>query len=161
MQATMSHTPRQLTPLASNKPKKRDESFDFMKPSTMIPRLAKPLIPRHMPPHKAAANVHRAPADNKLLAGYMAHEFLTKGTLFGQPWDPARAGSMLVSADLKKPVKQPTKGKIAEPDLKPKPGEKRKLENYAEVSALLKGKNGAHIPGIVNPTQLAQYLHLQ
>nr|KAJ0202960.1 hypothetical protein LSAT_V11C500295040 [Lactuca sativa] len=166
MQATMSHTPRQLTPLASNKPKKRDEAFDFLKPSTMIPKLAKPLIPRAAPPYKPT---HRAPTDNKLLAGYLAHEFLTKGTLFGQPWDPARGGSMPVSAtahsvDLRKPMRQPSfnhKGKTAEPEPKPKPGEKRKFESYAELSALLKGKNGAHIPGIVNPTQLAQFLHLQ
>ncbi|KAI3787844.1 hypothetical protein L2E82_00307 [Cichorium intybus] len=164
MQATMSHTPRQLTPLASNKPKKRDETFDFLKPSTKIPKLAKPLIPRATPPNRAT---HRAPTDNKLLAGYLAHEFLTKGTLFGQLWDPARADAVPVSAaaysaDLRKPMKQPSynhKGKTAEP--KPKPGEKRRFESYAEVSALLKGKNGAHIPGIVNPTQLAQFLHLQ
>lgn len=163
MQARMSHTPRQLTPLASNKPKKREETFDFLKPST-IPKLAKPIIPRAAPPIKVSKPV-RPPTDNKLLAGYLAHEFLTKGTLFGQPWDPARADAVPVSAaahsaDLRKPMKQPSitqKGKTSEP----KPGEKRKFESYAEVSALLKAKNGAHIPGIVNPTQLARFLHLQ
>ncbi|PKA54155.1 hypothetical protein AXF42_Ash018165 [Apostasia shenzhenica] len=35
------------------------------------------------------------PSDNWLLAGYLAHEFLTKGTLFGKRWaaEPAELGS--------------------------------------------------------------------
>ncbi|KAL8259020.1 hypothetical protein R6Q59_026973 [Mikania micrantha] len=162
MQATPSHAPRQLTPMASNKTKARDEPFDFLKPST-APKLAKPIIPRATAPIKAP-KPGRAPSDNKLLAGYLAHEFLTHGTLFGQRWDPARAEAFPVSAaahlaDFRKPVKQPVsqKGKPAEP----KPGDKRKFESYAQVSGLLMGKNGVHIPGIVNPTQLTRFLNLQ
>ncbi|KAK1426765.1 hypothetical protein QVD17_15445 [Tagetes erecta] len=151
MQTTMNHTPRQLTPMASNKPKARNEAFDFLKPSTTH-KLAKPIIPRPAAPFKAVKPA-RPPTDNKLLAGYLAHEFLTKGTLFGQPWDPAR--SMAHTADVRKPVSQ--KLKPAEPKL----GEKRKLESYADVSGVFMGKNGAHIPGIVNPTQLTRFLNLQ
>lgn len=164
MQDTMSHTPRQLTPMASNKPKAKNEAFDFLKPST-IPKLAKPIIPRATAPYNnKSPKPFRPPADNKLLAGYLAHEFLTKGTLFGQQWDPARADAVPVSAaahsaDFRKQMKQNVsqKGKLPEP----KPGDKRKLDSYNEVSVLLMGKNGAHIPGIVNPTQLTRFLHLQ
>ncbi|KAF5822061.1 hypothetical protein HanRHA438_Chr01g0022721 [Helianthus annuus] len=162
MQATMSHAPRQLT--ASNKTKASDnKTFDFLKPSK-TPKLAKPVkpvLPRAAAPIKPA----RPPSDSKLMAGYLAHEYLTKGTLFGQPWDPARADVVPVSgaaqlADLRKPMKQSVvsqKGKPAEP----KPGDKRKFESYAQVSGILMGKNGVHIPGIVNPTQLTRFLNLQ
>ncbi|KAM4070080.1 hypothetical protein ACJW30_12G137200 [Castanea mollissima] len=30
-------------------------------------------------------------SSNQILAGYLAHEFLTRGTLFGQQWDPTTA----------------------------------------------------------------------
>ncbi|KAI3829778.1 hypothetical protein L1987_03906 [Smallanthus sonchifolius] len=162
MQATSSHAPRQLTLMASNKTKTRDETFDFLKPST-TPKLAKPVIPRATAPIKAPRPA-RVPSDNKLLAGYLAHEFLSKGTLFGQPWDPARADAVPVSAadhsaEFRKPMKQlvSQKGKPSEP----KPGDKRKFESYTQVSGLLMGKNGVHIPGIVNPTQLTRFLNLQ
>ncbi|GFP83388.1 hypothetical protein PHJA_000482200 [Phtheirospermum japonicum] len=72
----------------------------------------------------------------------MAHEFLTKGTLFGQKFDSARADAVPV---------QP--GKEAEPSGKPKP------QSYAEVANLLKSER-SHIPGIVNPTQLARWIQM-
>lgn len=78
-------------------------------------------------PSSAAA----PPAGNRLLAGYLAHEFLTSGTLFGQVWDPSRSAQ---------PVRK------SEPAVV-----------YADVAVLLKG-DGAHIPGVVNPTQLARWL---
>ncbi|KAI3742698.1 hypothetical protein L1987_60391 [Smallanthus sonchifolius] len=160
MQTTMSHTPRQLIPLASNKPKARHEAFDFLKPST-TPKLANPIIPRATAPFKSTKPV-RPPSDNKLLAGYLAHEFLTKGTLYGQPWNPARADVWPVqaavhSADLRKPMNQPVSHKVK--PVEPKPGEKRTFESYAEVSGLVMGNNGVHIPGIVNPTQLTRFLN--
>ncbi|CAA7410510.1 unnamed protein product [Spirodela intermedia] len=69
---------------------------------------------------------------NRLLAGYLAHEFLTKGSLFGRSWDTA--------------VMPETK-----------PGEAPMT--YAEVALLLKTEE-AQIQGIVNPTQLARWLQL-
>uniref|UniRef100_A0A803PGK1 Uncharacterized protein n=1 Tax=Cannabis sativa TaxID=3483 RepID=A0A803PGK1_CANSA len=86
-----------------------------------------------------------APA-NHLLAGYLAHEFLTKGTLFGQAWDSARAGFAGVDLEEKK------KKREAEPSLD-------KLRRYVAVADLLSG-DGTHLPGIVNPTQLARLLQL-
>ncbi|KVH94257.1 hypothetical protein Ccrd_003652 [Cynara cardunculus var. scolymus] len=96
----MNHSRRQLPPVAPHKRKERDETFDFLKPSTPIIRsssskLAKPKPfapgPRPMAPIKPFKAADTLPANNILLAGYLAHEFLTKGTLFGQSYDPAHA----------------------------------------------------------------------
>ena len=72
---------------------------------------------------------------NILLAGYLAHEFLTDGTLFGRRWGLTE-------------VKQHAEGNA-------------KKENpprgYVEVARLIE-MDVAHIAGIVNPTQLALWL---
>lgn len=85
---------------------------------------------------------------NRLLAGYMAHEFLTQGTLLGQKFDPARAQAVPLAAEAKKPpaTAEPSTGSP-------------KIKSYDEVASLLK-KEGAHIPGIVNPTQLARWIQM-
>jgi hypothetical protein len=79
----------------------------------------------------------RGGSGNKLLAGHLAHEFLTRGTLLGRRIEPSRGGPAPVTADA--------------PD---EPDPKRR---YAEVSLLLM-TSGAHIPGVVNPTQLGRWL---
>lgn len=88
------------------------------------------------PAHSAQVAKPTKPVEpnNKLLAGYFAHEFLTNGTLLGKRFeqgkmdvDPAHAGSS-------------------------KPG-----NLYKEVSYLLK-TDGVHLAGIVNPTQLGSWL---
>ncbi|KAJ6828879.1 uncharacterized protein M6B38_361700 [Iris pallida] len=79
------------------------------------------------------------PAGNRLLAGYLAHEFLTGGTLFGKPFTPAAAAAQ------------------------PKPSRKTppsKAKAYADVAELMMGDGGAHVPGVVNPSQLAQWLQM-
>ncbi|KAK1284142.1 hypothetical protein QJS10_CPB21g00137 [Acorus calamus] len=100
-----------------------------------------------------------APSNNQLLAGYFAHEFLTKGTLFGQKFDQARAEAAAASTASffqqqrekeKKPavIIHPTRLK---PDEPPK--------GYADVARLLK-TDGAHIPSVYNPAQLARWLQM-
>lgn len=84
-----------------------------------------------------------APTSNRLLAGYLAHEFLTKGTLFGRRWEPGR----------------PEPGKSPEPPVRVEPDPAKPSRAYAEVSQLLKTE-GVHIPGVVNPTQLARWLQM-
>ncbi|KAJ1271850.1 hypothetical protein BS78_06G157400 [Paspalum vaginatum] len=79
---------------------------------------------------------------NKLLAGHLAHEFLAHGTLLGQRIEPSRAGAA--------PAHQAPAAR-AEPDPK---------RRYAEVSWLLM-TSGAHIPGVVNPTQLGRWLKIK
>ncbi|KAL0884433.1 hypothetical protein Bca101_008414 [Brassica carinata] len=84
-----------------------------------------------------------------ILAGYLSHEFLNNGTLFGEQWDPAR------------PQAGPTESKklkrshIAEPAEDTEP----KRKGYVEVANLLRA-DGAHLPCIVNPAQLARFLDL-
>ncbi|WVZ04651.1 hypothetical protein V8G54_017997 [Vigna mungo] len=70
---------------------------------------------------------------NMLLAGYLAHEFLSKGTLLGR-----RMGQ---SPSLQEESQQ------------------QKYKRYVELTLLLK-KEGAHLFDIVNPNQLAQFLKL-
>ncbi|KAF8401953.1 hypothetical protein HHK36_012904 [Tetracentron sinense] len=137
----MSNHPRRvLTPWASRKRKER-EGFDTPKPSTPTtsPKAAEPF------------------SSNGLLAGYLAHEFLSQGTLFGQKWDPARAEAVPLSAAEPKRVNLSQREK-AEPSTRGTPS-LVKNHSYTEVASLLK-TNGAHIPGVVNPTQLARWLQM-
>ncbi|XP_059660313.1 uncharacterized protein LOC132306773 [Cornus florida] len=137
--------------MSSNKRKEREEAFECMKPTT---KLAKPTFSRADSPTAPEA-VNRV-SSNQLLAGYLAHEFLTKGTLFGQQWDPARAEAVPVSAELRR-LKSIQKAK-AEPSSKAEV-QMEKYERYVEVADLFK-TDGAHLPGVVNPTQLARLLQL-
>lgn len=193
MQGTMDHSRRQLPPMAPHKRKVRDETFDFLKPSRPIrpppppppSKLAKPkaktVAPRSTAPIKpsskpSVSSPAQAPANNNiLLAGYLAHEYLHKGTLFGQLYTPAPPASPAASSAGSKTTIQPSSGSLnrergkaveLKPKLKPKPSEKKRIhepqlvknQRYADVSQLL--KDGVHIPGIVNPSQLARFLHL-
>ncbi|OAY67325.1 hypothetical protein ACMD2_00391 [Ananas comosus] len=77
---------------------------------------------------------------NRLLAGYLAHEFLTRGTILGKAWDPnPRARSRAEPSGERGSAKAP--------------------RSYADVAHLLL-TDGAHVPGVLNPTQLAQWLQM-
>ncbi|CAK9175769.1 unnamed protein product [Ilex paraguariensis] len=142
------HHPRRiLTPGASRK-RKETETFYAVQPLKLTANLQ---------PSVSAATSSKAAepvSSNQLLAGYMAHEFLTKGTLLGQKFDPARAGAMPVStADLKR--NKPGQSLESDPSGKMKPEHQR----YADVANLLKSE-GTHIQGIVNPTQLTRWIQM-
>ncbi|KAL2325131.1 hypothetical protein Fmac_024189 [Flemingia macrophylla] len=77
--------------------------------------------------------VEPAPS-NRLLAGYLAHEFLTNGTLLGRKF---QLGSGLDG---------------------PSSAEPRACGSYEEVASILK-TDGTHIKGIVNPTQLSNWIN--
>ncbi|CAK9149985.1 unnamed protein product [Ilex paraguariensis] len=145
----MNHARRFLTPGLSNERKDRD-GLNALKPSTTS-KLAKPSVHRAAAPFTPKSS--KPVTSNQLLAGYLAHEFLTKGTLFGEPWDLERAEVVDLSSASREKCNQ--KGK-AEPTLKPNE-QVEKYRRYAEVADLLK-TDGAHMPGIVNPTQLAHFL---
>ncbi|KAJ8506340.1 hypothetical protein OPV22_007226 [Ensete ventricosum] len=81
-----------------------------------------------------ASSAEPAKDNNRLLAGYLAHEFLTRGTLLGKSLGPDRA--------------DPGKMGPAEP-----------VGTYKEASYLLM-RGGAHVPGVVNPTELARWLRM-
>ncbi|KAL8026446.1 hypothetical protein ABFX02_14G027800 [Erythranthe guttata] len=158
----MSYHPRRiLTPGASTSRKRKE--MEAFHPST----LPKPLVPQTSvsravsgkltKPYKAAEQ--QPVSSNRLLAGYMAYEFLTKGTLLGQKFDPARAEAVPVNhpAESKKNKhshshSQPSKE--AEPS-----GKSSKPQSYAEVANLLKS-DGVHIPGVVNPAELARWIQM-
>lgn len=130
-------------------PTKRKERDNYKLPTTKL-----------LKPTPAQAESFKAPepdpSSNQLLAGYLAYEYLTKGTLFGQPFDAARVqedqGWGQVSAAEPRKIK-PEKKDEAEPQ------KEEYYNRYVEVANLLK-TGGARIPGVVNPTQLARFLHM-
>ncbi|KAJ8899309.1 hypothetical protein K2173_018283 [Erythroxylum novogranatense] len=132
---TMRLPPRRV--VTSNKRKER-EGFDPLKPFTQQ---------QEQQPAKSskltASSEPEPVLSNQLLAGYLAHEYLTRGTLYGQPLEQTSA-----QAD-------PTK------KIKPRQNVEAELshQRYVEVSSLLK-TDGAHLAGIVNPTQLACILQM-
>lgn len=87
---------------------------------------------------------------NRLLAGYMAYEFLTKGTLLGEKFDPAARAEVFPLNNKNKQVEAATESESRG---------QTKPHGYAEVASLLK-RDGVHIPGIVNPTQLGRWIQM-
>ncbi|KQK06321.1 poly(U)-specific endoribonuclease homolog [Brachypodium distachyon] len=80
---------------------------------------------------------------SKLLAGYLAHEYLRFGTLLGErPAAPSRKEPATA-------LPAPTPTPAPEPAMR-----------YAEASRLLMA-GGPRIPGIVNPTQLGRWLRIK
>lgn len=89
-------------------------------------------------------------SSNRLLAGYMAYEFLTKGTILGREFNPGRAEAIpSAAAQWKK-----SKSEAAPPEILKK---EHQIQSYTEVATILK-TTGGHIPEIVNPTQLGRWL---
>lgn len=85
-------------------------------------------------------------ASNWVLAGYMAHEFLTCGTMLGRKLYPgwAEVGPL----DTPSPQQQHREVKKKKTD-----------QSYSDVSSVFK-TDGIHIPGVVNPTQLAKWIQM-
>ncbi|KAF5752407.1 putative Embryo sac development arrest 6 [Tripterygium wilfordii] len=143
----MSHHARRMLPPGLSKKRRERESFSFpIKPSAAVPA----------PPAGSKAVVEPM-CSNRLLAGYMAYEFLTKGTLFGKKFVvPPRREAVAVpvriggSAELKRVKRE------AELGGGKKEKEKEEERRYDEVASIMKS-DGVHIPGIVNPTQLARW----
>ncbi|KAF8091305.1 hypothetical protein N665_0448s0021 [Sinapis alba] len=105
-----------------------------------------------VPTPTTVAVVVASPAgSNQLLAGYLAQEFLNKGTLFGEQWNPAQAQAGPFPA-------QCTESRKTKPshDIEPSDHKRRR---YLEVANILRAE-GTHLPGIVNPSQLARFLKL-
>ncbi|EFH68451.1 hypothetical protein ARALYDRAFT_470377 [Arabidopsis lyrata subsp. lyrata] len=150
---TMRLPPRRI--LTADKRKERDAFISSVTDKPPVIAVAKftPPPPNLAPPpvnpisRKSSIAAAEPVGSNQLmLAGYLSHEFLTNGTLFGEQWNPARAQA------------EPRKVKpshIIGPAEESEPKRKR----YVEVANLLRS-DGAHLPGIVNPTQLARFLKL-
>ncbi|CAI9771234.1 unnamed protein product [Fraxinus pennsylvanica] len=154
--ARMSYNSRTpLMPVPSRKRKEREAFYNATSSKPLAPvTTVNPVVSSGNP----TTPFEQQPlCSNRLLAGYMAYEFLTKGTLLGERFDPARTEAVPVSStDSKRNrhgVSQSQQNVDAEPSGKQKP------QGYAEVASLLKS-DGAHIPGILNPTQLAGWIQM-
>lgn len=98
-------------------------------------RFVKPMPPPTPPFPKGGGG-----SSFKLMAGYLAHEFLRSGTLLGErPESNSKAPAPAASAGP------------AAPDPRTR---------YAEASLLLMA-GGARVPGVVNPTQLGHWLRIK
>ncbi|KAF7818454.1 uncharacterized protein G2W53_023909 [Senna tora] len=155
---TMRLPPRRvLTPSASpnNKRKEKEDSLDRPNPTSITTtKLLKPHKPRTgLQPPRSSAKGSEPSSSNQLLAGYLAHEFLTRGTLLGQPWDPDRSAEG-PTANPSEPEKK--RAKLSEIREAEPP---QKHERYVEVAELFRA-DGTHLPGMVNPTELARFLNL-
>ncbi|KAL3812448.1 hypothetical protein ACJIZ3_013716 [Penstemon smallii] len=147
------HSRRTFTPETSRKRKERETFYSSTSSKPLVPQTAVRFTnPSATASFKGAEQ--QTASSNRLLAGYMAYEFLTNGTLLGQKFDPARAEAVpLNSAESKRNRSQSITTSEAEPSGKSKP------QSYAEVANLLKS-DGACIPGVVNPTQLAKWIQM-
>lgn len=140
----MSHHQRRiLTPGVSRKRKER-EVFYSSKSSASAQATANAT-------HSKAVSAE-AVCSNRLLAGYMAYEFLTKGTLFGQKFDPIRTEAVAL-------VGSTVESKRMKAEVEDQVNVVKEHKSYAEVASILK-TDGTHIPGIVNPTQLARWIQM-
>ncbi|CAH8361990.1 unnamed protein product [Eruca vesicaria subsp. sativa] len=88
-------------------------------------------------------NQRATPAtSNYLLAGYMAHEFLTCGTMLGRKLYPGWAEVGPLDSPQHREVKK-----------------KADHQSYSEVASVFK-TDGTHVSGVVNPTQLAKWIQM-
>ncbi|CAI9776001.1 unnamed protein product [Fraxinus pennsylvanica] len=141
-------------PIPSRKRKEREAFYNVTSSKPLAPVTAvNPVVSSGNP---TTSSEQQPMCSNRLLAGYMAYEYLTKGTLLGEKFDPARAAVPVNSGDSKR--NRPDEGQ-GQQNVEAKPSGKTKPQGYAEVASLLKG-DGAHIPGILNPTQLGRWIQM-
>ncbi|EXB53503.1 hypothetical protein L484_005933 [Morus notabilis] len=146
---TMRLPPRRVLTPSNKRKEEEDTGVDAVQVPPSTTKKLKTAQPQAEPHNEPAAAY-----SNQLLAGYLAHEFLNKGTLFGQPFDAARAESSAGSAQEPKQRREDEAERRdgAEPRFE-------SLQRYVAVADLL-GSDGAHLAGVFNPTQLARFLQL-
>ncbi|XP_021630723.1 uncharacterized protein LOC110628387 [Manihot esculenta] len=142
---TMRPPPRRV--LTSNK-RKEMEGFDSLESSPPSPPTPTPTkSPKPTSPQAGSARHTQPVSFNQLMAGYLAYEYLSKGTIYGEKWDPDGA-----EEEWKKAEPSEDREEEGEPN-------KGDYRRYVEVSSLLKG-DGAHLPGVVNPSELSRFLQM-
>ncbi|KAI4318065.1 hypothetical protein L6164_025874 [Bauhinia variegata] len=146
----MNHNGRKILPPGGTRKRKEieGEAFNYAKAK---------------PSNQSASPAPEPSSSNRLLAGYMAYEFLTKGTLFGQKFDPAQAEAVPVagsssSSDQSKRMK-PLPQQAEAATIAKESSLRKEHHSYAMVANLLKTEE-VHIPGIVNPTQLSHWIEM-
>ncbi|XP_023006321.1 uncharacterized protein LOC111499092 [Cucurbita maxima] len=128
-------------------------SFHSRTITTMLPPRASRKRKEVEPFVKPKATGVDSVSSNQLLAGYLAHEFLSKGTLFGEKYEPPRSEAVGMTSS------QPSECKRTKPEAAAAPSVRKENHSYAEVASILK-MDGAHLPGIVNPAQLARWIKM-
>lgn len=117
--------------------------------------------------HSEADKLEKPIPSNRLLAGYLAHEFLTKGTLLGQKFDQGDQNRIETESDsVVDLIKQRQSQLYSRADSRAeasdeesgRAGVRKEHETYSEVARIVK-TDGTHIKGIVNPTQLSRWIH--
>lgn len=134
-----SHCPRRILPPGGTRKRKEREAVCF--PSA--PPAATPTTTAYSAHAKEAGEV-KPMSSNRLLAGYMAHEFLTRGTLFGQKFDPGGAESVPWAGSSSSASAQSSMIR-------------KENNGFAEMASIVKS-DGTHIPGVVNPSQLSRWM---
>ncbi|XP_028769589.1 uncharacterized protein LOC114727043 [Neltuma alba] len=135
-----SHCPRRILPPGGTRKRKEREA---------------PRSPSGPPPAAPTATAYSANSgeaeegkpitSNRLLAGYMAHEFLTRGTLFGQKFESGGAEAV--------PSATPSSSAWAQPSIR------KEDSSHAKMASIVQS-DGTHIPGVVNPSQLARWMQI-
>ncbi|KZV34010.1 Embryo sac development arrest 6 [Dorcoceras hygrometricum] len=143
------HASRLLAPGASRKRKEMESPHG---PTSLKPLGQQTAVSPTATSFRGGGDPKPLASNNRLLAGYMAYEFLTKGTLLGEKFDPARAEAVQLSKN--KQVQDPA-GTATEAEGRGQ----TKPHGYVEVASLLRS-DGVHIPGIVNPTQLGRWIQM-
>ncbi|KAJ0735410.1 hypothetical protein HanPI659440_Chr11g0431851 [Helianthus annuus] len=125
-------------PYGSSRTKRKDRESSLFPPAKRPPP----------PPPRATVNTSRTTtaatkpttemnmmtSSNKLLAGYMAYEFLTSGTVLGHKFGTDRSETTAFSGN----------------------------ERYEQITSLLmvKTEGGDQISGVVNPTELRRWIEM-
>ncbi|KAL1367655.1 hypothetical protein HN51_021778 [Arachis hypogaea] len=178
---TMRLPPRRVLTPSGPKRKEREDPFERPKPitTTTSSKLLKPDRPTPRPvlepittttPTAATTSpstsspssvkgFESTTPSNQLLAGCLAHEYLTKGTLLGQPWAQVWPESPIVAEKEDCSEKGGAATTTATTASKVCRETEEQRERYAKVASLFKC-DGVHLSGVVNPAQLARYLHL-
>ncbi|KAK4341669.1 hypothetical protein RND71_040170 [Anisodus tanguticus] len=158
----MNYHSRRISTLdeSSRKRKDRDTFYSSPRPLNPLTAVSNASVSRTTSFNKGELTEPKSQMPNPLLAGYMAYEFLTKGTLLGQKFDPAQAKTVSVNALAEPKKRKLSRGSSSD---EAEPGRNGKVkaqsQNYVELASLLRS-DGTHIPGIVNPTQLAQWIKM-
>ncbi|KAK4266179.1 hypothetical protein QN277_027139 [Acacia crassicarpa] len=137
------HRPRKILPPGGTRKRKKREAPCLPLPLPSGPPAATPTTPAYSANAREAGEA-KPMSWNRLLAGYMAHEFLTRGTLFGQKFDSG--GSAAVHSATSSSPASAAPAMIRKED-----------NNRAEMASIVKSDE-THIPGIVNPSQLARWM---
>ncbi|KAI4365364.1 hypothetical protein MLD38_021355 [Melastoma candidum] len=157
----MSLHPRRIPPPGASKKRKEREPFynPAPTPNNRITTSPKPSpnsffklpdLPLAIAEANGQKSHHDPPtSDNRILAGFMAHEFLTRGTILGHRFDPGRADGVAGEPRGKPGEAERNQGKGK--------GKEEEHPSYGDVAGMLR-KDGVHIPGVFNPSHLLTWL---